>query len=427
MRVRRWVTGAVAGVLAVTGALAGATGAGAKGGQSEGWGHDFYLSDSFSSEASTVFTYGVQTDRYWVGDWDGNGTDTIGSRNLTNVFSIRNANSSGRPHRQFGYGRPWDVVLVGDWDGDGVDTLAVRRGNVYHVKNSLAGGPADIVLAYGRAEDDVLVGDWDADGVDTLAVRRGAQYFVKNSLRAGPADEVVVYGRPDDDVLVGDWDGDGEDTFTVRRGRTYYMADRVRPGPADRVVVYGRETDGALSGDWNGDGRDSLGLHRLRPALERHANGWVTQAQLAGVDATSGRLDARNGRLSHSALCPIPFLTTHAISCRAVNDLVAFDRAYRARFGSPLPINHAPFTTYRSYADQQYIWEETGPPTAARPGRSPHGYGLAIDFGGRVDIEFGTQPYLWLRDNGPRFGWHNMPWNREGGSNPEAWHFDYRR
>ena len=61
------------------------------------------------------------------------------------------------------------------------------------------------------------------------------------------------------------------------------------------------------------------------------------------------------------------------------------------------------------------------------PGRSPHGYGLAIDFGGRIEIEFGTQPYLWLRDNGPRFGWHNMPWNREGGSNPEAWHFDYRR
>ncbi|WP_413451012.1 M15 family metallopeptidase [Georgenia phoenicis] len=423
MRTRRWITGAL--VLAMTAGMA--TGATAKGGQSEGWGNDFYLSDSFASEANTVFTFGTQTDRYWVGDWDGNGTDTIASRNLTNVFSVRNTNTTGGAHVTFGYGRPWDEVLVGDWDGDGVDTLAVRRGHMYHVKNSLTAGPADVVFGYGKPGDDVLVGDWDGDGVDTLGVRRGAQYHVKNSLAAGPADKIVVYGKPDDDVLVGDWDGDSEDTFTVRRGRTYYIADAIRPGPADRVVVFGRETDGMLVGDWNGDGVDSLGVHRLRPALQRHANGPVTAAQLRGVDATSGKADSRNGRLSHSALCPIPFLPTHAIQCRAVGDLVAFDRAYRARFGSQLPINHAPFSTYRSLADQQYIWAETGPPTAARPGRSPHGYGLAIDFGGRTDIDFGRQPYLWLRDNGPRFGWHNMPWNREGGSNPEPWHFDYRK
>ncbi len=427
MRARRWATGTLAGLLAVSAGLAGATGAAAKGGQSDGWGHDFYLSDSFSTEANTVFSFGTQTDRYWVGDWDGDGVDTIGSRNLTNLFSVRNSNTSGGPDRQFSYGRAWDTVLVGDWDGDGVDTMTVRRGLDYHVKNSLRGGPADGVIPYGTDADEVLVGDWDGDGVDTLAVRRGAQYFVKNSLTGGPADQVVVYGRPGDEVLVGDWDGDGKDTFTVRRGRTYYIANSIRPGEADQVVVYGRETDGVLVGDWNGDRVDSLGVHRLRPALERHANGWVTQAQLAGVDATSGKPDARNGRLSHSALCPIPFLPTHAVLCRAVDDLIAFDRAYRARFGSPLPINHAPFTTYRSYEDQQYIWAETGPPTAARPGRSPHGYGLAIDFGGRTEIEFGQEPYLWLRDNGPRFGWHNMPWNRENGSNPEPWHFDYRR
>ena len=25
------------------------------------------------------------------------------------------------------YGRAYDVVLVGDWDGDGTDTLGIRR------------------------------------------------------------------------------------------------------------------------------------------------------------------------------------------------------------------------------------------------------------------------------------------------------------
>ncbi|MDD9206266.1 hypothetical protein PU560_07255 [Georgenia sp. 10Sc9-8] len=39
----------------------------------------------------------------------------------------------------FVYGRAADQVYVGDWDGDGTDTLAARRGNEYHVKNTLDG------------------------------------------------------------------------------------------------------------------------------------------------------------------------------------------------------------------------------------------------------------------------------------------------
>ena len=62
--------------------------------------------------------------------------------------------------------------MVGDWDGNGKDTLAVRRGSDYYFKNSIAGGNADKVITYGRVNDAVLVGDWDGDGKDTLAVRR---------------------------------------------------------------------------------------------------------------------------------------------------------------------------------------------------------------------------------------------------------------
>jgi hypothetical protein len=35
----------------------------------------------------------------------------------------------GQGGRSFIYGNPGDTVLVGDWNGDGTDTLAVRRGN----------------------------------------------------------------------------------------------------------------------------------------------------------------------------------------------------------------------------------------------------------------------------------------------------------
>jgi hypothetical protein len=70
------------------------------------------------------------------------------------------------------YGREEDTVMVGDWNGNGHDTLAVRRGAQYFIRNTIAPGQADITVVYGRPDDRVLVGDWDSDGQDTLGVRR---------------------------------------------------------------------------------------------------------------------------------------------------------------------------------------------------------------------------------------------------------------
>src|SRR5690606_17713964 len=56
----------------------------------------------------------------------------------------------------FMYGRWADEVLIGDWDGDGKDTIAVRRDNVFHVSNAQQGGDADAVITYGRPGDTIL-------------------------------------------------------------------------------------------------------------------------------------------------------------------------------------------------------------------------------------------------------------------------------
>lgn len=61
----------------------------------------------------------------------------------------------------FPYGKSSDVVLVGDWDGDGVDTLGVRRGSVNMLNNKLKGGAAEVNFTFGAASDQVLVGNWD--------------------------------------------------------------------------------------------------------------------------------------------------------------------------------------------------------------------------------------------------------------------------
>ncbi|MCM3660959.1 exo-alpha-sialidase [Georgenia satyanarayanai] len=223
--------------------------------------YGFFLNDGWDGKPEHVFQYGRYTDEVLIGDWDGDGRDTITVRR-GNRFFVSNAPRGGVADSVFSYGRAGDVVLVGDWNGDGTDTLAVRRGAQYHVKNSLAGGKADHVITYGRAGDVVMVGDWDGNGSDTFAVRRGATYYVKNSMRGGPADRTFTYGRATDVTLAGDWDGNGTDTFAVRRGNEYFVKNSLAGGPADFSVAFGRAGDEVLVGDWNGDGRDTLGVRR---------------------------------------------------------------------------------------------------------------------------------------------------------------------
>ncbi|WP_324652750.1 alpha/beta hydrolase domain-containing protein [Georgenia sp. H159] len=223
--------------------------------------YGFFLNNGWDAWADVTFQYGRHTDEVLVGDWDGDGTDTITVRR-GNRFYVNNAARGGEADTVIAYGRPGDAVLVGDWDGDGKDTLAVRRGAEYHLRSTMASGPADVVVRYGRADDEALVGDWDGDGKDTLAVRRGAQYHVKNAIAAGDADVVFSYGRPTDGTLAGDWDGDGRDTFAVRRGAAYHVDNSLTGGYAELVLVYGRAGDAVHAGDWDGDGATTLGVRR---------------------------------------------------------------------------------------------------------------------------------------------------------------------
>ncbi|WP_454083509.1 alpha/beta hydrolase domain-containing protein [Georgenia sp. Marseille-Q6866] len=223
--------------------------------------YGFFLNNNWDGRADVAFQYGRHTDEVLVGDWDGDGTDTLTVRR-GNRFYVNNAARGGDAERVVVYGRPGDTVLVGDWDGDGRDTFAVRRGAEYHLRDTMASGPADVVVRYGRAGDEVVVADWDGDGADTLAVRRGARYHVRNVIAGGDADVVLTYGRAGDVTLAGDWDGDGRDTFAVRRGATYHVRNSLTGGDADRVLTYGRAGDAVLVGDWDGNGTDTLGVRR---------------------------------------------------------------------------------------------------------------------------------------------------------------------
>jgi hypothetical protein len=124
---------------------------------------------SAGGPADREFTYGRMDhheDLPWivVGDWNGNGIDTPGLVWFRDrlLWQLRMVNRGGVADVEFVYGLgdlspSLDVPVVGDWNGDGRDTIGVARGLTgplrWHLKNSLRGGAADVAFSYGRGED----------------------------------------------------------------------------------------------------------------------------------------------------------------------------------------------------------------------------------------------------------------------------------
>ncbi|MEO6711896.1 MAG: hypothetical protein ABIM89_00535 [Mycobacteriales bacterium] len=229
--------------------------------------------------ASATFRYGRAGDLPVMGDWNADGNDTVGlarfPASVTGMFTwyLRDANSAGSATVtpfQFGtvrfvaVDRLGSIPIVGDWDGDGDDTIGVAQFGdnlagpiTFHLRNSNTPGPADIVVSYGRTDRDYpLVGDWDGDGVDTVGVVRGPNlWLLRNSNSNGPADVSFTYGSAAPGLIefpvVGDWDGNGTDTPGLLRNipaanpeggfRNWLLRNANSAGPATITFVYGSE------------------------------------------------------------------------------------------------------------------------------------------------------------------------------------------
>ena len=171
----------------------------------------FYLRNSNTiGFADIVFAFGSPGDQPVAGDWDGDGVDTIGVyRSSLGMFFLRNSNSMGAPHMSFSLGNPGDVGIAGDWNGDGMDTTGVFRpsNGALYLKNTNATGFADIQINYGLPSDKPVTGDWNNDGIDTIGIYRNGIFYLRNSNTIGFADLVFALGTPGDMPIAGNWDG----------------------------------------------------------------------------------------------------------------------------------------------------------------------------------------------------------------------------
>jgi hypothetical protein len=213
----------------------------------------FLKNANTSGIADIAINYGLPGDYPVVGDWDGNGTATIGIyRNGS--FYLRNSNTIGFADIVFPFGLSGDQPIAGDWNGDGIDTIGVFRNGTFYLRDSNSGGVADISFALGNSGDVGIAGDWNGDGLDTTGVFRpsnGALYL-KNTNVTGFADVQINYGLPGDKPVTGDWNNDGMDTIGVYRNGTFYLRNTNTIGFADIVFNLGIPGDMPIAGDWDG-------------------------------------------------------------------------------------------------------------------------------------------------------------------------------
>ena len=196
-----------------------------------------------------------------VGDWDGNGTDTIGVyRNGT--WFLRNSNAAGAPDLAFTWGSPGDIPVVGDWDGNGTDTISVFRNGTWFLRNHNSAGPVEAAFGYGQAGDVPIAGDWDGNGTDTIGIFRDGIWYLRNHNFAGAPAAAVSWGAADDIPVVGDWDGNGSTTLGVRRDNQFFFRNSISPGPADGSSSFGNAGDVALAGSFDGGSQAHGGVRQ---------------------------------------------------------------------------------------------------------------------------------------------------------------------
>ena len=145
----------------------------------------------------------------------------------------------------FSFGNPGDLPLSGDWDGDGTRTVGVFRpstGQWFLTDDpGFANAPAAplTVLSFGSPGDQPVAGDWDGDGYWTPAVVRQGAWYQLDTLRSGAADRSFYFGQPGDIAVPGDWNGDRRTTPGIYRSGRWFITNNPTGGLAQNSFTYG--------------------------------------------------------------------------------------------------------------------------------------------------------------------------------------------
>ena len=162
---------------------------------------------------------------------------------------------------------------------------------------------------------------------------------------------------------------------------------------------------------------------RLTEAVERIGGAGGSRASAAQVWSCDGATLLEvgvwpNGLIPAEALCDLP-QKGERLRGDAAKGFIEMNAAFNERFGHDMCV----ISSYRDLANQQRLYA-TRPHLAAVPGRSNHGWGLAVDLCDE-ESRFNTVEYNWLKANSARWGWVHPDWAEPDGVRPESWHWEY--
>ncbi|HSG79760.1 MAG TPA: hypothetical protein VLD62_09290 [Acidimicrobiia bacterium] len=164
--------------------------------QSDGF---VYLRNSNTAGiADWEFFFGNPGDVPVVGDFDGDGCDTVSIWRPAEarVYIINELGEDngglGAAEYDYPFGEPGDLPFVGDFDGDGIDTVGLYRPSAGYVffANRARSTTADTAFTFGDPGDEIVAGDWDGDGIDTVGLYRPSDgnIYLRLENQAGAAD-----------------------------------------------------------------------------------------------------------------------------------------------------------------------------------------------------------------------------------------------
>jgi len=152
----------------------------------------------------------------------------------------------------------------------------------------------------------------------------------------------------------------------------------------------------------------------------RQAARAASSALLAKCDGSS-IAGYPNGQLPVHALCPLWGAPGEALRSDAAAAFNQMSHAYAQAFGLPLCVT----ASYRTYQRQVELYASMPSGYAAVPGTSNHGWALAVDLCGGIQVD-GSPEHAWLLDHAASYDWFHPAWAMPGGGGPhEPWHWEY--
>ncbi len=244
----------------------------------------------------TVADYGNDDDFFVVGDWNGDGKDDIGLCRPDSPTAYKWSFCYSGPggilddchNWVLTHGRDGDRFYVGDFNGDGSsDLLLARMTKPYNISWSVyysyTGLPTTwggwVLNDFGNAYDEFYVGDFDGNGKSDLAIARqtspyemiwGVRYSTTGALNQWSG--WTAWTSVGNDFMVSDYDGDGVHDMTVNY---YSSATSVKWGVYEttdnfldawrgwQVASFGEQEDKFFPGDYLRNTIEQFGVREI--------------------------------------------------------------------------------------------------------------------------------------------------------------------